>query len=99
LEKPEVDDLKRRSGTRTLFGTEPYDRGRRRRIDARCSGHFWRAARSIRTSTEQIKTAFMTHRSKILIVAVLAAAIATPAAAQSFSSDEWTVDSGRYVNG
>ena len=41
----------------------------------------------------------MTNRSRILIATVLAAAIATPAAAQSFVQDEWTVDSGRYVNG
>ena len=38
----------------------------------------------------------MTNKSKITLVAVLIAAFATPAFA---IDDEWTVDSGRYVNG
>jgi hypothetical protein len=38
----------------------------------------------------------MTYKSKITLVAVLFAAFATPALALD---DEWTVDSGRYVNG
>ena len=38
----------------------------------------------------------MTNKSKITLAAVLFAAFATPALA---ASDEWIVDSGRYVNG
>ena len=38
----------------------------------------------------------MINKSKITLVAVLIAAFATPALALD---DEWTVDSGRYVNG
>jgi hypothetical protein len=38
----------------------------------------------------------MTNKSKITLVAVLFAVFATPALALD---DEWTVDSGRYVNG
>jgi polyisoprenoid-binding protein YceI len=38
----------------------------------------------------------MTNRTKIALAAALFAALATPALA---AQDEWTVDSGRYVNG
>jgi hypothetical protein len=38
----------------------------------------------------------MTNMSKITLAALLFAAFATPALALD---DEWTVDSGRYVNG
>ena len=38
----------------------------------------------------------MTNRTKIMLAAALFAALATPALA---AQDEWTVDSGRYVNG
>ena len=38
----------------------------------------------------------MTNKSKIALAAALFAAFATPALA---ASDEWIVDSGRYVNG
>jgi hypothetical protein len=38
----------------------------------------------------------MTNKSKITLVAVLFAVFATPALALDY---EWTVDSGRYVNG
>jgi len=38
----------------------------------------------------------MTNRTKMTLAAALFAALATPALA---AQDEWTVDSGRYVNG